>query len=220
MTSCRICYDLLYQDAAQTWNEPLFKTQNFVVLPSLGALVEGWLLLIPKEHFICMGALPDSIVDEMQEIKQTICSTLLKSYGQVCVFEHGPSKAKLSVGCGVDHAHLHIVPLEFDLATATTKYLPKDTNWIEAEFFACKTAFSRSEDYLYIEQPIGTSRIATHRDFGSQLFRRAIAAQIGIPNQFNWRDNPQLNNVYATIEKMRSLNSTVVSNINQLEVVT
>ena len=69
MTNCRLCSDLLRQDTVEDWDEPLFESPNFVVLPSLGALVEGWLLLVPKKHFICMGELPDSVANEMQEVK-------------------------------------------------------------------------------------------------------------------------------------------------------
>ena len=181
MTSCRLCPDRLLHTPNEVWDKPLFESQNFVVLPSIGALVEGWLLLVPKKHFICIGALPDSLADEMQEMKHFLCSALQQSYGQVCAFEHGPSRANLSVGCGVDHAHLHIVPVAFDLASVAKPLLPKDLLWTYTGMEGCRIAFRRGEDYLYVEQPIGVGRIATHQGFGSQLLRRAIATQIGVP---------------------------------------
>ncbi len=211
MTICRLCSDFLLEGPVEAWNKPLFESPNFVVLPSLGALVEGWLLLVPKKHFICMGALPDSVASEMQEMKHFICSVLQQYYGQVCTFEHGPSRANLSVGCGVDHAHLHIVPVAFDLASAVTSFLPEDAFWSEAGLEECRDAFGRCEDYLYLEQPIGAGRIAAHQGFGSQLFRRAIATRIGALNQFNWREYPQLPNVAATIDKVRARGGSVVS---------
>lgn len=209
MTSCRLCFDLLFQSPVKAWNEPLFESPNFVVLPSVGALVEGWLLLVPKKHFICMGALPDSVATEVQEMKHIMCSALQQIYGQVCLFEHGPSRANLSVGCGVDHAHLHVVPVEFDLASVVIPFFPKDVLWSEAGLEDCRAAFARREDYLYLEQPIGAGHIATHQGFGSQLFRRAIAARIGALNQFNWREYPQLPNVSATIDKVRMWDGSV-----------
>lgn len=218
MTSCRLCKDLLLQGSAKAWNEPLFESSNFVVLPSLGALVEGWLLLVPKKHFICMGVLPDSVTAEAQEMKRILCSILQQHYGQVCAFEHGPSRPNCSVGCSVDHAHLHVVPVAFDLASAVSPFLPEDARWSEAGVKECQAAFGRGEDYLYLEQPIGAGRIVTHKEFESQLFRRAIAARIGALNQFNWREYPQLPNVLTTINKLRVKNGTIFSSKNRLEV--
>jgi diadenosine tetraphosphate (Ap4A) HIT family hydrolase len=218
MNSCRLCSDLLLHGPVKAWNEPLFESPNFVVLPSLGALVEGWLLLVPKKHFICMGALPDSIAAEMQEMKHILCSDLQQYYGQVCAFEHGPSRPNLSLGCGVDHAHLHVVPVKFDLASAVIPFLPKDVLWSKAGLKECRVAFARGEDYLYLEQPIGAGRIAIHKGFESQLFRRAIATRIGTPNQFNWREYPQFPNVAATIHKVRASDGSVFSCMSQLEV--
>lgn len=220
MTSCRLCFNLLLQAPIEAWNEPLFESPNFVVLPSLGALVEGWLLLVPKNHFICMGALPDSVAAEMQEMKHIICSVLQQCYGQVCAFEHGPSRVNLSVGCGVDHAHLHVVPVAFDLAAVVSSFLPEEVFWSEAGLEECRAAFGRGEDYLYLEQPIGAGRIATHQGFGSQLFRRAIATRIGALTQFNWREYPQTPNVSATINKVRAWDGGVFSCTSRPEVAT
>jgi ATP adenylyltransferase len=218
MSTCCLCRDLLSEGAVEVWNKPLFESPNFVVLPSLGALVEGWLILVPKKHFICMGALPDSVASEMHEMKNFLCSILEQYYGKICAFEHGPSRAKLNVGCGVDHAHLHIVPVAFDLASAVTSFLPKGTFWSEAGLKECRASFGRGEDYLYLEQPIGAGRIVTHHAFGSQLFRRAIAARIGALNQFNWREYPQLTKVSATIDKVRGRDGRMLSCMSRLGV--
>jgi diadenosine tetraphosphate (Ap4A) HIT family hydrolase len=202
MNDCRLCSDL--GNPNETWNAPLFESSNFVGLPSLGALVEGWLLLIPKEHFLCMGALPDFLAPEMQDLKQKMCLALERRYGSVCVFEHGPSKTSTSVGCGVDHAHLHVAPINFDLHASVTPFLPRDVIWSDAGLEQCVAAFCQGRDYLYLEQPIGRGRIATHGSFGSQLFRRAIAAQIGERDYYNWREYPRLSNVEATIRNVAS----------------
>jgi ATP adenylyltransferase len=200
MNNCRLCSDLANPN--ETWNAPLFESPHFVGLPSLGALIEGWLLLIPKEHFLCMGALPDALAPEMRDLKRKMCLVLERMYGPVCVFEHGPSRTSVRVGCGVDHAHLHVAPINFDLHATVTPFLPPDVTWSDAGLEQCAAAFCQGKDYLYLEQPLGRGRIATHGGFGSQLFRRAIAVQIGEPDHFNWREYPILPNVFATIKKV------------------
>lgn len=203
MESCRLCLDVGANAPSEKWNEPIFESPNFVALVSLGALVEGWTLVVPKKHFICLGAIPDLLIDEMREVKSALYSALRQSYGRVCAFEHGPSRPNCNLGCGVDHAHLHMVPLDFDLIAAVTPFLPENTLWCDADADECRSSFRRGEDYLYLEQPEGCTRIATHQSFASQLFRRAIALKVGRPAQFNWREYPQIPTVNATLDKLR-----------------
>ncbi|OQW38221.1 MAG: hypothetical protein A4E20_17150 [Nitrospira sp. SG-bin2] len=203
MKRCKICTELGAGDSANIWNKPLFESPNFVALPSLGSLVEGWLLLVSKTHLISYGAMPDAQIEEMNEFKDFLCSILKQCYGPVTAFEHGPSMASRSVGCGVDHAHLHLVPLAFDLEAEVSPFLPANSRWIEAGIKECQDAHGRGEDYLYLEQPIGIGRIVTHDALGSQLFRRAIAMRIGVRDQYNWREYEHLPTVMATILSLR-----------------
>jgi diadenosine tetraphosphate (Ap4A) HIT family hydrolase len=203
MNICRLCPELATNASVKAWNTPLFESLNFVALPSVGALVEGWLLLAPKRHFISLGALPDPLLPEMGEFKEFLCSVLTQCYGTVTAFEHGPSAAGRTLGCGVDHAHLHLVPVAFDLSNEVSPLMPKGATWTPAGIDDCRAAYLRRADYLYLEQPIGSGRIATHESFGSQLFRRAVASHIGAPHRYNWREFEQLPTVMATIRRIR-----------------
>ncbi len=212
MSACKLCSELESPSSAKTWNKPLFESSNFVAVPSIGALVEGWILLVPRRHFISFGAIPYSMLAELEEFKSFLCSILTQCYGTVGAFEHGPSSASRDVGCGVDHAHLHLVPLQFDLTAAVFPFLPNGVLWGSAGQQERQDAHDRGEDYLYLEQPIGSGRIVTHDKFGSQLFRRAIATRIGIRDQYNWREYEQLPTVMATIQKLRTWTAIEVSN--------
>lgn len=203
MSTCCLCANLVSDELNKSWDKPLFESENFVVLPSLGSLVEGWVLIVPRHHFICMGALPPGLVLEMQRLKAEVCAVLSSQYGELCAFEHGPSIAARSVGCGVDHAHLHIVPVDFDLVEAAAPFLPAEAMWLPAAAESCRAAFEKGRDYLYVEQPIdGEGRIATHANFGSQVFRKAIASVLGMPEQFSWREYPQVQIVARTIRTL------------------
>jgi diadenosine tetraphosphate (Ap4A) HIT family hydrolase len=180
------------------------QSANFRVLVSLGALVEGWVLLVPNEHFLSMGAVPSRLIPELQALKERVCERLEGIYGALCAFEHGPGKERRNVGCGVDHAHLHVVPIAFDLATAAAPYLPQNSHWERADQAQCQAAARRGDDYIYIEQPINRGRILRHQDIGSQTLRRAIAAHIGVSDDFNWRTHPQIENVNRTIRALES----------------
>src|SRR3954463_3923790 len=112
MPSCTLCAELNSEASREVWNRPLLETDNFAVIPSLGALIEGWVLLVPKLHCVSLGALPDTLRDEADSLERVMRMTLRAQYHHPIVsFEHGPSASLHGTGCGVDHAHLHLVPL-------------------------------------------------------------------------------------------------------------
>ncbi|MGA2086413.1 MAG: hypothetical protein ABSG60_12945 [Terracidiphilus sp.] len=203
MNGCAFCSNSAFDDSPEDWNQPLLESRNFAVLPSLGALVEGWLLIVPKKHFISVGALPGALWSEFSALKSDVVHLSEELYGPVCVFEHGPSAEKHQVGCGVDHAHLHVVPTALDLTSSVAPFLPIGARWTDANLRNCRDAYERGKDYLYLEDQARRGQMVVHQRLGSQLFRRAIALEIGFDQEFNWREHPQFSNVRSTINTVR-----------------
>src|SRR5665647_1499292 len=99
-------------DKDEYYNSPLFETENFKVVPSLGAMIEGWLLIIPKEHFLSFAYIESDQFEEFEALQTEVVRILKDIYKtNVCVFENGAINCKSLVGCGVDYAHMHYVPL-------------------------------------------------------------------------------------------------------------
>jgi diadenosine tetraphosphate (Ap4A) HIT family hydrolase len=202
---CQLCRDL--SDAnREFWNLSIFETADFSVVPSLGALLPGWLLVVPKEHYISVGAFPASLRARLRKTVEWIYAQVEDAFGDACIFEHGPATENRAVGCGVDHAHVHIAPLPFPLESAARPFLPDGTIWQTATLDQAARAHKAGADYLYIEQTLGRGRIAIKASFGSQLLRRAISERLGVGAQFNWREHPQLDNVTATVREFRRRN--------------
>jgi ATP adenylyltransferase len=199
MHGCQLCVSERGTTQVEAWNKPIFETQHFVAVPSLGALLPGWMLISPKQHYICTGAIPESLIPELLQFKSDVSQCISRLFGEVVLFEHGPSAPSCDVGCGVDHAHLHVVPIVTDLISAVTSFLPENLEWIPGDLIGCRRAYMERLSYLYVEKA-GQGNIATHADFGSQLFRRAIARELNRIDEYNWRDFPQYKNVLATIE--------------------
>jgi diadenosine tetraphosphate (Ap4A) HIT family hydrolase len=201
MSTCKICAELTVKNGRAPWNEFLLETEHFAVIPSLGALVEGWLLIVPKAHFISMGAVPTDWRQEADELQIQVQKLLRDRYNQpVLTFEHGPSAANHGTGCGVDHAHLHAVPLNCDILQFVEPFVPAKLEWKLGDWKERAEAYQAGLDYLYFKAEESTGRIALSRDFGSQVFRKAISSYLGIPEEFSWREYPQLAVVKRTIE--------------------
>jgi diadenosine tetraphosphate (Ap4A) HIT family hydrolase len=88
----------------------LFRSKEFVVVPSLGQITEGHLLLLPIKHFTAFGELPESLLEEFTGLANNVAATITEGYGSSVAFEHGVRPGG-SGGCGIYHAHLHAVPL-------------------------------------------------------------------------------------------------------------
>lgn len=207
---CRFCGFLGAQDRDEpsAWDRPIWESDNFVAIPSLGPIVEGWLLVVPREHVVCLGALDEDLFTELIDFKNQVRGRLENRYGSVAQFEHGPAKEGLEVGCTVDHAHLHLVPTEVDLASGASEELA-ELRWLPAvSMHALKTCHEAGKSYLMVEQPPRVLRIATHDELPSQLFRKVLAKAEGCPDKYDWRVHPNPDLVYDTCRALDSAQVT------------
>lgn len=189
--------------STQSWDKILFQSRNFAVFPTLGALVEGWLLIVPKDHILCLGALSWELHSELDELRSRVSLALEACYGSVTVFEHGPAQPCHLVGCGVDHAHLHMLPTQVDLIEGAKEIFPGPLKWERLSRLQETTRlYEAGLPYLYVEQSRGTGYVTTHPNLQSQMFRKVIARHIGRPERYDWRQFPEEANILSTISRL------------------
>jgi diadenosine tetraphosphate (Ap4A) HIT family hydrolase len=110
--ACRLC-----RIGASTaiWDRVLWESENFRVVPSKGGFVAGWLMVVPQAHVLSMAHLSPTVYDELDELVADISARLTDRFGPPTAFEHGAVTENTPFGCGIDHAHLHLVPLSDDV---------------------------------------------------------------------------------------------------------
>jgi ATP adenylyltransferase len=184
------------------FNEILFESKNFKVIPSLGSLIEGWLLVLPKSHFISIGAIDNShLYNELEELVDRTCKIVENEYGNYVMFEHGPAQAETIVGCGVDYAHLHIVPIKIDLVQESSKFIT-NCHWDRISSLSCTSDFHKRDlPYLLVQDNSKTLFIGSAEEIPSQTFRKVIAEHLGVPNKYDWKQYPFYSNITKTIAK-------------------
>jgi diadenosine tetraphosphate (Ap4A) HIT family hydrolase len=79
-------------------------TASFIVLADHAPLVAGHLLIIPRAHYACYGAVPAALDDELLALKRRATAFLSARYRTPVFFEHGVFRQTVS------HAHLHAIP--------------------------------------------------------------------------------------------------------------
>lgn len=90
----------------------LKETPHFLLVADHAPLVEGHLLVIPKEHYACYGDVPPTLDEELFALKDELRQFYTNFYAPVVFWEHGVFRQT------VFHAHLHCFPwgdLEYDV---------------------------------------------------------------------------------------------------------
>lgn len=82
----------------------LAETPSFYLLADHAPFVGGHMLIVPRAHFACYGAVPSTLDAELLELKESVRSFLSEVYRAPTFFEHGVFRQT------VYHAHLHAMP--------------------------------------------------------------------------------------------------------------
>jgi diadenosine tetraphosphate (Ap4A) HIT family hydrolase len=82
----------------------LKETPNFRLVADHAPLLEGHLLIIPKQHYACYGAVPAELDPELFALRQEVQLFFQRFYAPAVFWEHGIFHQT------VFHAHLHCFP--------------------------------------------------------------------------------------------------------------
>lgn len=202
--ACRFCELAANSSPAESHDVPWLESEEHFALASVGALVEGWSLIVPRTHTMNMGA--EYKKATTQDFIRTAIARLQARYGPVVLFEHGCARSNSPTGCGVDHAHLHLVPIELDIEGAAREF-DASLKW-RAVYMTGLEEESNGREYLFASthfQGASTTGVISTLESGiSQFFRRVIARSLGCDDQYNYRMFPEY-------ERASSARSTLAS---------
>jgi len=158
----------------------IYESQNFYVIPTIGQISDGGhLLIIPRQHYVCLGAMNEKLFDEFDELTQKTKKAVTNEYEKPILFEHG------ILGQSVSHAHMQMMPSSTDLFTRINK-----------EFRVFKKLQSIKElkelhqtkgVYLFY-QNTKDEMFGFILDSYPQYLRIVAAEAIGKPKRGNWRE--------------------------------
>lgn len=188
------------------WNRPLLESDNFMVIPTIGSIVEGWLLIVSKQHHINMGAVPASHINELKGIVDHVKEVVTAKYSTPIIFEHGPASCGTTVGCGIDHAHLHVVPLDLSFNVADEDHSFEILNCPKSvhPFDYMRNLYEQKKAYLFLHEPSHDPIFLTSNSIPSQFFRRVIARKVNKYELFDYNKHLFLGNVEGSISKLQS----------------
>lgn len=181
-----------------------FESESFAVIPSVGPLVEGHVLLCPKHHFKSFSQVPLTLEDEFILIKSRVLSSIGKTFGRsIHYFEHGSARAAAQPVCTVEHAHLHVVPTEVEIwpmiKDAFAWHSLADVRLSEL------STITGDLEYLWYETPDGESFVTTAIEgtFESQYMRKVFARALNCEETWNWREFPRVEALSDTYTRLQ-----------------
>jgi len=179
----------------------LFRSDNFAVIPSLGQIVEGYLLVLPIKHFKAAGDLPDTLFEEFTAICGLVGKTLRRSYGPHILFEHGTRSEGVG-GCGIYHAHLHAVPLS-PLLDPVESLKAKFPYTEMRDLTEIREQSEGMSAYIFYQDSDSRTYLFDAPNLASQYMRRTLAALLGA-NDWDWRSAGREDRLLVTLNRLSS----------------
>jgi diadenosine tetraphosphate (Ap4A) HIT family hydrolase len=184
---CRIC-NLLYSVTSQhAADRVLVENDNYFAVASIGGFIPGWTLIFPKSHKLNLAY--DFSNEDFLSFTSLVVEVVSATYGKCVIFEHGSNSYNSATSCGVNHAHLHVVPFEQNLELFAMQEQP-NSYWKQSKITDIST-ISNNEEYLfcansYLDRNTKgvVLKLASPQ---SQFFRRILAKATGISNLYDYK---------------------------------
>lgn len=163
----------------------IYESPSFYVVPELGALKQGFLMIVPKEHILSVAQFPEELMPEYLEVCKDVEEILLKALNgkSVAFMEHGSGPSgKTSHKKSIVHAHTHVV-VDFEL---------KEKYQRMVQMKKCENISDASDVHYFSYQQSTDGQLMIAMDpevyVQRQFPRQVMAEELGLaPDQYNWR---------------------------------
>ena len=161
----------------------LKETAAFLIVADHAPLVEGHLLIIPKHHYPCYGAVPAELDAELLALKHEVQRFFVQCYAPSVFWEHGVFRQT------VFHAHLHCFPFGnksgYDLSEGLHNSVVHSQEDIRAWY-------ASQGHYFYMEDTSSALLFAAEMDRYIHIIRGVLWHGVALRNrQTTWRSQQQ-----------------------------
>ena len=167
----------------------LEETRHFDIVCDPNPIIEGHILVIPKNHISCIGEYSHEMFQEFLSLNEKVLDFLQKCYGGRSSFEHG------KFGQTVFHSHIHYMPFRGN----ATLIVPEGENkLVEIHLSELKSLHQKNGGYLYFS--IGDEAWAVDPSLAApRFFRDRFAQAVGRPERGNWKEMRADPNLMSTV---------------------
>lgn len=202
---CRLCWAMSASGRRHPVNSVLFETDRYAVVPALGALVSGYVMLVSKDHCASAATIEAAELAVLEALLTEVLAMLRQKFAgsSWLVFEHGTALQCGTKACCVDHLHLHLVPLQMDLAGELERRLQHVPQRIKSLVDLKNVNFEITGNYIYVRNPDDSCYAFAPEAYSSQLVRQVIAGKVGQEQRWNWMNHPLEQSTVQTLREFR-----------------
>ena len=191
MINCQFCKI----DKSLFYNTVIEETNNFIIIPCLGSLVLGYILILPKKHTYCMTNFNEDIMQEYNSLLEKYREKFKRIYGKYpIIFEHGTKDPSGMCTSCVIHAHTHIVNHNY----YNEQEIIKSLNFSKID----NLDGIENKNYIYYKNPEGINYITYKFEPISQIMRIFIAEDLNMKEKYDWRKYHFDDNIKKTIKDL------------------
>lgn len=202
-SGCRMCWAVSSAGQRFPVNQIILQNDTTVLIPGLGASTPGYVMLVSKNHVKSLATLSE---EELVTIEKELWETIefLEGYSKDwLVFEHGANNPEFKSGNTIDHLHIHLVPLDFDITSQAARRLGKDPVRVESLRDLRSAAGRNGGNYVYIKDATGESHAIFTEKCPSQFLRRITAEHMDLEVNWNWKLSPMEETSLATLRSFK-----------------
>jgi diadenosine tetraphosphate (Ap4A) HIT family hydrolase len=178
----------------------IYEDEQFVVMPPLGEFIEGGLLLLSRAHILSFAHLPAEHFARLERLVGVICQALSQRWGvSPLIFEHGPAPERSKGACCVDHAHFNIFPAQVFVHPHLSGRMQSPV----VSLSELQRLRGAEFGYLFVQENNGERRVYDGCNVPTQLVRRIITTELGMPERWHWRDYLGQDELMATFEALK-----------------
>lgn len=200
--NCRLCWAISNLGQKYISNKILLSTQNYLIIPALGALIPGYLLLLSKAHWRAVATLEEKYLCDLEAQLSILLGQLIKMNPEWIIFEQGSTKDYGIKGCCIEHMHLHFLPLKFDLANKLSKMLSVPLESISSLNDIRTKCNEYPCNYIFVRNPNGDKFILRPEVYPSQYVRQIIASHLNKDLLWDWKYHFHEDNNILTIDAL------------------
>jgi diadenosine tetraphosphate (Ap4A) HIT family hydrolase len=192
---CRFC-TLRYKGRSAFWDKSLICDGQIQVIPSKGAIVAPWLLVVPHAHVPSATLLSHEEKLSVGRLIKSIRRMAASAGQKLVVFENGSPYFGANISCGIEHVHIHMVALDFNLIGELQSHLPRKIGGLEPW---SSVAPVPNTPYVYVDD--GNEQVYFDASTApSQFVRQLVAVAVGRADEFHYDLFPHIENAISTAE--------------------
>lgn len=202
---CPFCAKIETPEAVEH-PQVLGERDGYLWLNGVGAMTQGYSLLIPRHHARSMAEMGTTPFELADEIRSVLCQHL-KADSTCLVAEHGSSADEVNSGSCVTHAHLHFFVMSKTLASAVLQRAEEQLGTGRTHTGSDLVQFADMPYHLLSAEPGMYKLWHEHRRRPRQFLRRIVAQELSAQGdssvQFDWRLAPYASEMSRTLRDYR-----------------